>query len=263
MTEVPRYWKRSSWEEKARENPLFAIQTTTEMSLAPAEDFPPELVASLFARGRRIFRENLAPLLTGEEVVFEYGCGAGRVLNAVVESGRRALGVDISPTMLGHCRRLVPQAEVYQLSEGRAALADGSADFVFSFAVFQHIARLSDYMAALDEAARVLRPGGVMTLHLPCEDWSDGGRTENFEDHSLHYRAGESEPWRTHRQHHVSGVRIGRELLVRALAERGVEIADWRGHAKDKPSAVWATGRKLHSPGLETRALDRPHCQPG
>jgi SAM-dependent methyltransferase len=245
MVEIPRHWKRTSWEEKARENPLFAIQTSDQMSAAPADDFPPELVASLFDRGRRIFRENLAPLLTGGEVVFEYGCGAGRVLNAALEAGHRALGADISPTMVEHCRRLVPAAEVCPLQDGRSAFPDACADFVFSFAVLQHIARLSDYLTALNEAARVLRPGGVMTLHLPCEDWADGGRTENFEDHSVHYRPDESEPWRTHRQDQVSGVRIGRRLLVRSLAERGVQIDSWRGHSPDKPWTAWASGQKL------------------
>src|SRR5215469_5695866 len=115
MTEIPRRWKHTSWEEKARENPLFAIQTSDQMSVAPAEDFPPELLESLFDRGRRIYRENLAPLLSGGEVVFEYGCGAGRVLNALVEAGHPVLGVDISSTMIDHCRRLVPAARVCTL----------------------------------------------------------------------------------------------------------------------------------------------------
>ncbi len=110
MPTIPRHWKRTSWEEKARENPLFAIQTSDQMSEAPADDFPPELVQSLFARGRLLYRENLAPLLPGPQVVFEYGCGAGRILNALVEAGHTAIGVDISPTMVGHCRRLVPAA---------------------------------------------------------------------------------------------------------------------------------------------------------
>jgi hypothetical protein len=110
--------------------------------------------------------------------------------------------------------------------------------------VFQHIARLSDYLAGLEEAARVLKPGGVMTLHVACPDCAGGERTENFEDHSLHYRLGESEPCRTHWQHQVSGVRIGRELLASTLAERGVDVGGWRAHATDKPWSVWATGRK-------------------
>jgi SAM-dependent methyltransferase len=244
MPDVPRHWKTSSWEEKARENPLFAIQTSDQMSVAPADAFPPELIDSLFARGRIIYCENLAPLMTGGEVVFEYGCGAGRVLNALAEAGHPVLGVDISATMIGHCRRLVPGAKVFTLDEGRTAILDASADLAFSFAVFQHIARLSDYLAALTELTRVLRPGGQLALHVVCEDVVDGGRTENLEDHSLHFRPGETEPWRVHRQDHVSGVRIGRELLVRALAERGVEVGGWRSHSSAKPQAVWVSGRK-------------------
>ena len=244
MPAVPKHWKTTTWEEKAQENPLFAIQTSDEMQSAPADGFPPEMIDSLFARGRRLFRENLLPLLSGGEQLFEYGCGAGRILNAAIEAGYRATGVDISPTMIEHCRRLVPGAAVYDLEEGRQAIADGSADVAYSFAVLQHIGTLSSYVEALGEIARVLRPGGVMSIHLNCLDAETDGRTENYEHHSLHFRPGEDEPFQEHRQCNVSGVRIGRELLVWTLAKGGVSVQSWRPHSSAKPQAVWVTGVK-------------------
>lgn len=243
MVLVPRHWEDSSWEEKAQENRLFAIQTTDQMSGAPASGFPPELIKSLMERGRVIYREHLAPLLAGGEVVFEYGCGAGRILNALVEAGHPVFGVDISPTMIRHCRTLVPAAKVCKLKASRDEIPDGAADFAFSYAVLQHIARLSAYLDALSEVARVVRPGGRVALHLNCVDLVHGGRTLNYKDRSIHYRPGEKRPV-VHRQSEVSGVRIGWDRLKSELAERGIEVETWRPHNPDKPKAVWVMGRK-------------------
>lgn len=244
MPEIPRHWKQTSWEQKAQENPLFAIQISDEMLSAPADGFPPHLLASLFHRGRRLFKRHVQPYLAGDEVLFEYGCGAGRILNAAIEAGHRVYGEDISPTMIAHCRRLVPAAEVYDLEEGRGAIPDGAADMVYSFVVLQHIQLLSDYLAALDEITRVLKSGGQFTLHLNCVDIETGGRTENHEAYSLHYRPGETEPFLHHNQCNISGVKIGKKLLVETLAKGGLSIETWRPHNAAKPEAVWVTGRK-------------------
>src|SRR6185503_6658145 len=139
----------------ARENPLFAVMTTAGMEGAPAQDFTDEQVQALFEKGRRIFRRHIAGALAhapdgaDEGLVVEYGCGVGRMLNAALEAGhRRVAGIDISPTMLAHCRRLVPEVEaLYPLDEaGRSDLPDACASAVFSYAVVQHISELSRYL---------------------------------------------------------------------------------------------------------------------
>ncbi len=195
-----------------------------------------------------LFRKHIAPLLEGLEdpLVLEYGCGAGRILRALADAGYRCAGVDISPTMIEHCRRLAPEAESRALDD---PLPDGLADVVFSHAILQHNPTLSAYAAAVNEMCRLLRPGGVFAAHVACEDFADGdferpGRTENFEDHSLHYRHGESEPYRRHAQTTWSGVYIGRDFLTKALEAQGIGIERWRAHNPQKPRSVWAIGRK-------------------
>ncbi len=181
----------------------------------------------------------------------EYGCGVGRMLNATIEAGYRCAGIDISPTMLEHCRRLVPQAEaLYVLDEdGRCAMPSESARVVFSFAVVQHIASLKNYVTAFDEMCRILQPGGVLTVQVNCKDFEGGDleapdRTENHETYSLHFRRGESEPYLRHEQNQWSGVYIGCQLLAELLAERGMVIKGWRYHSPDKPLSVWLTASK-------------------
>ncbi len=257
MADLPKHWKGISWERMARENPLFAVMSTREMVDAPPDGFSPELLESFFAKGHKVFRKFMAapvshsPDPREEALVVEYGCGMGRILKAAAAAGYRTAGIDISPTMLEHCRRLVPEAEaLYALDEtGRSAMPDGAASAVVSYAVVQHIASLKNYMAAIDEMCRVLKPGGTLAIQVNCKDFEDGdlanpGRTENFEDHSLHYRPGEEVAYQSHGQNQWSGVYIGQELLRRRLKARGVKAGGWRYHNPQKPLAVWITGQK-------------------
>ena len=249
----PEHWPSIDWEAKARENPLLAIMTVDEMAAAPEREFSPELQAEFFDRGRKLFdkqlRAHLDEVAPGALVV-EYGCGAGRIMNAVIESGRRCAGIDISPTMLEFCSDLVPGADALFLLDphGRCEAASACAGLVYSYSVLQHISTLSAYVTALDEICRILAPGGVAALQVNCEDFKheakDRLRTENFETYSLHFRPTKSGPYKRHEQDHWSGVYIGYELLADLLAERGVAVESWRYHNPEKPRAIWVIGRK-------------------
>ena len=252
---APEHWKDISWEKKAQENPLHAVMTTSEMENAPADGFSPETLDAFFAKGRALHDKHLAPLIprlagapAGAPVV-EYGCGAGRLLRPFVDKGFPSAGIDISPTMLGHCAELVPEAGRFLLdAEGRCTAPSGEAALVFTYSVLQHIALLSNFITAVDEMCRVLRPGGVLAAQLNCEDFlggfDDPDRTENFEDHSLHYKPGADKPFRTHPQDEWSGVYIGHTLMDRLLADRGVVVERWYYHNPNKLRAMWVVGTK-------------------
>jgi len=249
---IPRHWKTNSWEDKARENPLYAVMSTPEMEDAGAESFDASHLRLFFEKGRVLARRLVDPFIAdvpASGLVVEYGCGAGRILNALVEQGIDCAGIDISPTMLGHCARLVPGVRSLHLldANGRSDLPDACARLVFSYAVVQHIDRLSAYEAAIGEMCRLLRPGGRLVLQLNCEDYAlarDGvfGRTENFEEHSLHYAPGCEEP-ALHRQSTWSGVYIGRARLVQRLARDGVEALEIEPF-NPKARSVLVVGRR-------------------
>ena len=257
----PEHWKQAAWEQMARENPLFAVMTTDEMQDASATDFTDEQVELLFEKGRRMFRRHLAGTLAHapdskeEGLIVEYGCGVGRMLNAALESGfKRVAGIDISPTMLAHCRRLVPEVEaLYPLDEeGRSGLPDACAAGVFSYAVVQHISQLSRYLTAFDEMCRILKPGGVLAVQLNTTDFQDRdferpGRTENQETFSLHFRHGEAEPFLRHDQDQWNGVWAGVDLIAHHLKKRRVRIVNWREHNSEKSLSVWVYGVKKRS----------------
>ncbi len=247
----PEHWLVTDWEAKAQENPLLAVMTTQTM--AGAHAVSEELLDEFFARGRKLFKDHLAPLLHGLErdgLVLEYGCGAGRIMKAVIDAGHRCAGVDISQTMLERCREFVPDSSALFLlnPEGRCAAESSQAGLVYSYSVLQHIPSLSGYVIALDEMCRLLAPGGTLAIQVNCEDFKAGAdhpyRTENFDTYSLHYRPSRGAPYKRHEQDHWSGVYISYDLLDRLLAERGVTIERWYYHNPAKPRAIWVIGRK-------------------
>jgi SAM-dependent methyltransferase len=257
---VPPHWSKSKWEQKAQEDPMFAVMTDAQLSAPGAAEFTEGQLKVFFAKGQRLFADHVAPLIAASPdteggLVVDYGCGMGRVLRSVAAAGHRCAGIDISPTMLSHCRRLNPDIDqLYPLNWlGRSALPSGSASVVYSFAVLQHIATLSAYRRAVAEACRALKPGGMLGLHVNCEDYIEGDlekpdRTENFERHSQHYRAGSPKTYKRHPQNHWSGVYIGEALMTKLLARGGVDVERRYFHNPKKLRAVWFVGRKRAAP---------------
>ncbi|OGC89186.1 MAG: hypothetical protein A2W25_03180 [candidate division Zixibacteria bacterium RBG_16_53_22] len=250
---IPDHWETNSWEDKAKENPLYAVMTMPDMADASADDFSEEHLQLFFEKGRKLAERLVLPSLAnapGTGLVVEYGCGAGRILNALVERGIRCAGIDISPTMLSHCERLVPGIEslISLNSEGRADLPDRCARLVYSYAVVQHIDKLSSYEMAVSEMCRLLVPGGRLVLQVNCEDFAlaaNGqlGRTENFEGHSIHYAPGTTQGI-VHKNSTWSGVYIGFDCLQYLLLHNGVTVSDTVPFSEKKPRAIVVFGYK-------------------
>lgn len=97
--------------------------------------------------------------------VLEIGVGAGRLTQLLVGLGGRVTGIDVSPAMVEHCRRTVPQASFHVLDlRDLSPFQDASFDALL--AGFNVIDVLGDEErgAALDEWRRVLAPGGLLIL---------------------------------------------------------------------------------------------------
>lgn len=257
--QIPNHWKQSSWDEKAKENPLYAIMTTAEMTDAGSSGFSEEHLSMLFAKGRKLFNDHIAGLIRRSGLprehcfLVEFGCGAGRILNAVVEAGYACAGIDISETMLALCSELVPGVKsLHRCDPNTCAtdLPDAVATHVYSYAVVQHIASLTTFRHAVAEMMRLLKPGGFLALQVNCEDFTHEGferpgRTENFETYSVHYKPGQNRPYHRHEQNNWSGVYIGFELLKDQLAAGGMEVIDCYYHNPNKKRAIWVISRKV------------------
>jgi SAM-dependent methyltransferase len=100
----------------------------------------------------------------------EIGCGPGRLMKPLSPYFAEIHGVDISDEMIERARRNlagVPNAfPRHAPNSNLEAFADASFDFVYSYAVFQHIPSREVVTGYLRDAARVLKPGGVIRVQI-------------------------------------------------------------------------------------------------
>jgi SAM-dependent methyltransferase len=100
----------------------------------------------------------------------DFGCGVGRLTQALAVYFDEAVGVDIAPSM-------IEQAQQYNRYGSRCRFVlnaatdlvlfdDNSFDFVYSNLTLQHVAP-SYTRLYLAEMLRILRPGGVLLFQLP------------------------------------------------------------------------------------------------
>lgn len=158
-----------NWEAFAREDPLWAILTS------PGKDGKRWSREEFFARGRDeidgVMEQASALGSPGRrDRALDFGCGVGRLTQALCRHFARCDGVDISPTMIEQARAWNAHGErcAYHRND-RSDLAlfpDASFDFIYSNIVLQHVAP-RDAVRYVGELVRVLRPDGLLVFQLP------------------------------------------------------------------------------------------------
>jgi SAM-dependent methyltransferase len=115
-----------------------------------------------------VLDENLP---AGAPVVVDVGCGDGSLVRHLARRGAHAIGVEVGEEPLARARAHEPVADERYEQAGAQALPldDGVADAVVFANSLHHVPRdLLD--AALAEAARVLRPGGLVYVQEPVAE---------------------------------------------------------------------------------------------
>jgi len=110
----------------------------------------------------------LQGVLGADRRVLEIGCGAGRFVEALAPHVGFVAGLDVSSAMAAEARRRArarPNAAVVRTA-GRdlAAFASGSFDLLLAVDSFPYLVKAGVAEAHLEEAARVLRPGGELVI---------------------------------------------------------------------------------------------------
>jgi SAM-dependent methyltransferase len=157
------------WDALAKADPLWAVLTESakQGKRWTVEEFYSTGVAEVEADLARVrLRE---PRLAGRRAL-DFGCGAGRLTQALAQHFSRVTGVDISGRMVALAREHNRNERVEFIRNGRPDLrcfSGGAFDFVYSRITLQHIApHYSERY--LREFVRVLAPGGVMLVQLPA-----------------------------------------------------------------------------------------------
>jgi SAM-dependent methyltransferase len=91
----------------------------------------------------------------------DVGCGEGRVCRWLRGLGIETTGLDPTPELIAHARKLDPGGHYVEADAADMGLADASYDLVVSCLSLIDIA---DFRSAIRDMARVLEPGGVLLV---------------------------------------------------------------------------------------------------
>ena len=160
MSDADAAGMREFWEARANENAAWYVDTSLSYDEPDMERF--------WATGRAIVDEAFvkAPVQPDRhELAVELGCGLGRICLALRDHFDNVVGLDISQSMIDQARALVDRPGVtFEVIDGVtfAPVQPDTVDFVTTFTVLQHQSSEALVVALLQEAARVLRRGGVL-----------------------------------------------------------------------------------------------------
>jgi SAM-dependent methyltransferase len=155
---------RRDWDQRAREDAYFyAGFNRRKQSDADFFSSAPDTILTIEAELARL---PPSTSLRGLEI----GCGPGRLMGSMSRHFSEIHGVDISAEMVDLARQNlkdIPNAQVHVTPDSSLASFDAnSCDFVYSYLVFQHIPDRAVVLHYLEEARRVLKPGGILCAQL-------------------------------------------------------------------------------------------------
>ena len=104
-----------------------------------------------------------------DKTAVDIGCGVGRFTQSLGRRFAKVTGVDVSDSMIAQARLAAPLSDNLEFiaSDGMSLPQNAnSADFVWSYEVFQHMPSHEIIMANLCEIRRILRSDGYGLLHF-------------------------------------------------------------------------------------------------
>jgi SAM-dependent methyltransferase len=103
--------------------------------------------------------------LSLDSVIIDFGCGYGRSLGELAESGyEKLIGLDFSPAMIEAARSNFPDITFEQIDSATIPLPDESVDGALLFSVLTCVPTDDGQRAILKELHRVLRRGGLLYI---------------------------------------------------------------------------------------------------
>jgi len=170
---------KKNWENLARNDPLWAI-VADHPETGHHWDF-----AEFFTTGVGAINGIADELVAhGVEVALgsaiDFGCGYGRLTQALADRFAEVIGVDCAESMLKGARQHNRHGDrvryVHNECPDLQVFPDASFDLLMSLIVLQHMRQ--DYQAGyLREFVRVLRPGGVLYVQfatVPAKGYQPG-----------------------------------------------------------------------------------------
>ncbi len=171
-----------SWDRFAQTDPMWAVLSDPAKygGLWNRDEF--------FATGEREIADLWAVLLANKWIpnplcrALDFGCGVGRLSQALALRVPEVIGVDLSPEMIAHAQRYcAEQPNIRWLANADLWLPfpDSYFSLVYSNLTLQHVAPALA-RGYIREFMRILMPGGIAVfqvpsrrLHSPIRSWRD------------------------------------------------------------------------------------------
>lgn len=151
----------ADWRELGATQPYWGVLTHPDYR---TENLTPANLEAFYASGEAHIGDIVRRLktVTGRQAggrALDFGCGTGRLAEAMTAHAASVTGYDISPGMLAEARKRGGKATYVD------ALPDGPFDWINSFIVLQHIPPERG-LALIEDLLARLAPGGLVSLHV-------------------------------------------------------------------------------------------------
>jgi SAM-dependent methyltransferase len=164
--------EKQNWEEIAAQDPFWAVLADPDGKYGKwnEDDF--------YSLGESQIDEVLTHAAkfgqpTRHEAALDFGSGLGRLTRALAARFDRAVGVDISETMVGNATKFNAGIDnlTFQVNphSDLRDFEDASFDMVNTRLVLQHLPSREVVENYVAEFLRVLRPGGLLVFQMPNE----------------------------------------------------------------------------------------------
>ena len=170
------------WELIARHDAMWGVLSADRYR---EKDMAPEVRAEFFDTGEAFINEKLSRVteLFGalpQGTAVDFGCGVGRLTMPLAKRFPRAIGIDVSETMIRHATENCAVADISnaafcQSAEVLGMLAPEGIEYLNFFIVFQHIPEglgLTIFATLL----KAMNPGGIGCVHFVTSNLDQDGR---------------------------------------------------------------------------------------
>jgi len=160
---------KKTYEKFGREDPLYAVLSRKE-----CRHNRWDMMSSLRQAGPRFAISSITPTAWGCRSIssraLDFGCGVGRLSQALAGHFEEVVGVDIAESMAAKARQFNRHGSrvsyVVNSSDDLSCFEDGAFSFVYSVITLQHIPP-GPAARYIGEFFRVLRAGGVAVFQIP------------------------------------------------------------------------------------------------
>jgi SAM-dependent methyltransferase len=160
---------RDYWDRHAERDPLWAVLSEQSKS-GGRWDLGRFFQTGVSEIASILYQFDSRRVEVGHGSALDFGCGVGRLTQALAPRFHRVVGVDVSPRMLTLANDFNGfPSRVSYVNNQRGDLrqfADASFDFVISNIVLQHVPPALA-LAYIGEFFRVLAPGGALVFQIP------------------------------------------------------------------------------------------------